>query len=126
MSKAVDFLMNVFPDEIGFTSTFKTDAIAEKRKLLKEPNCCGFSSLYIPFNESALSKELHYYRKHAYVGELTWRFISPFAYRYYCMAYGYYIPITLITKRSPIPYNIFYKANPYAQKSKPAKYFTNL
>lgn len=101
-----------------------TEDNKDKKELKKEHCCCTISAFYIPYREDAYVS--HYYPKHAYIGELTWRFISPFAYRYYCMAHGYFIPIRFIFKRKPIPYSIFYKGNPMAQKSKKAKYFTSV
>ena len=101
-----------------------TDDKKEKLVLKDIKGCCSLTPLHIPYSdEEHLS---HYYTKHAYVGELTWRFISPFAYRYYCMAHGYFIPIKFIFKRKPIPYSLFYKGNPMMQKSKKAKYFTSV
>lgn len=103
---------------------FETDDKKENLVLKNISGCCSLTPLYIPYSDESFCT--HYYAKHAYIGELTWRFISPFAYRYYCMAHGYFIPMRFIFKRKPIPYSIFYKGNPMAQKSKKAKYFTSI
>ena len=103
---------------------FATDDKKENLVLKEIEGCCSITPLYIPYSDE--EHLTHYYSKQAYIGELTWRFISPFAYRYYCMAHGYFIPIKFIFKRKPIPYSIFYKGNPMAQKSKKAKYFTSV